>query len=248
MDDRPALLLRKAHALAGVLPLGVFLLGHLLVQSTALRGREAFQQAVGNIEARPALTGVLVVLFVLLPLAFHGAYGLSFLLRRRKNPLLYAYRRPWLCALQRASGVVVLVFLLVHLWDYRFQTWFFGMPEADLYGVLAASLSSTRGGIPWKALLYVVGMAGMAFHFGNGLLAFADAWGFLPTPSRQRAAAWASGALGIVLFVVGTETVLHFATGAPALFPAAPAIRTKSTAPCPGPPLAPNPMQSPIKK
>ena len=193
--------------------MGVFLCEHLWTNASALRGRGSFDEAVGQIQAMPGLPAI-EIFGIFLPLAFHAIYGVVLALRSQPNLQRYAYTRNWLYFLQRATGVFALIFLLVHLWEFRVQKWLFGMDALAFYDRLSAHLSSTGpGGVPWMSILYMVGIASACFHLANGLSTFCLGWGIAQTRRSQRALGWAFGALGTALFLIGIETTVWFATG-----------------------------------
>lgn len=204
--------LRRLHSLSGAVPLVVFLLAHLTTNAAALWGQRSYDTWVERVHALPGLA-VLEIFGLLVPLAVHA--GLGIWLSRSASPSLvtYPFARSWSYVLQRVSGVAVLVFLVVHLWEFRVQKWLFGMDTRSFYPALAAGLSSTRWGIPWRALLYVGGLLAVCVHLANGLFGFACTWGLVV--SRRAQVRWfaLTAALGVLAFVVGTSTVLHFATG-----------------------------------
>jgi succinate dehydrogenase/fumarate reductase cytochrome b subunit (b558 family) len=210
---RRAFLLRKLHSLTGVLPVGAFLCEHLWTNASALRGRGSFDEAVGQIQAMPGLPAI-EIFGILLPLAFHAGYGVVLALRARPNVQRYAFTRNWLFLLQRITGVVALLFLLVHLWEFRVQKWLFGMDALAFYDRLGAHLSSTGpGGVPWMSVLYLVGIGSACFHLANGMTTFCLGWGITRTRRAARFFAWAFGGLGVALFLIGVETTMWFATG-----------------------------------
>jgi hypothetical protein len=51
-------------------------------------------------------------------------------------------------------------------------------------------------------------------HFANGLWGFSFSWGLCVSRRSQRLFAATFAALGAVVFVLGANTVLYFATGA----------------------------------
>jgi succinate dehydrogenase/fumarate reductase cytochrome b subunit len=175
---------KKLHSLSGVVPVGVFLIEHLWTNSRALQGEDAFNQAVGDIQNLPYLP-LIEVFGIFLPLAFHSFYGLYLAFRGKPNALKYPYATNWL----------------------------FGMRSEAFYQTLEAHLSSTYGGVPWLALLYMVGVGSAVFHFANGLAGVCMAWGLTVTKVAQRRAAVVCGAIGLALFFLGANTVLFFATG-----------------------------------
>ena len=196
-----------------MLPVGVFLCEHLWTNASALRGRASFDEAVSQIQAMPGLP-VIEIFGIFLPLAFHAVYGVVLALRAEPNVQRYSYARNWLYFLQRVTGVFALLFLLVHLWEFRVQKWLFGMDSLAFYDTLGAHLSSTSaGGVPWMSVLYLVGIASACFHLANGLSTFCLGWGFTQTRRSQKTFAWLFGALGIALFLIGVDTTVWFATG-----------------------------------
>jgi succinate dehydrogenase / fumarate reductase, cytochrome b subunit len=211
-DGRRAFYLRRLHSLSGVVPVGVFLVFHLWTNAAALGGRSAYDRAVGPIQDIPLLP-LFEIFGVLLPLGFHAAYGLVITARSRPNPAAYPLTKNWLYLLQRVSGVVILVFVLFHLWEFPFQKWWFGMSAAAFHGKLEQHLSWTWAGVPWVALGYVIGVAASVFHLANGMVGFSITWGVATRPASLRRIGIASAALGAVLFLVSFATIVQLATG-----------------------------------
>jgi len=197
---------------SGVLPVGVFLVEHLWTNAAALQGEAAFAGAVNDIQSLPLLPAI-ELFGIFLPLAFHSFYGVYLAVQGRQNALQYRYARNWLYFLQRMTGMVALVFILYHLGEFRLQKWLYGMRVEAFYPTLEAHLSATYWGVPWTAILYLVGLAASVFHFANGLSGFAMSWGLTATRASQQRAAVASWAVGLTLFGLGAVTVLFFATG-----------------------------------
>ncbi len=216
--NKRAYILKKLHSLSGVVPVGVFLVEHLWTNAKALQGESAFTQAVADIQALPYLPFI-EVFGIFLPLAFHSFYGVVLALGSKPNVQLYRYARNWLYVLQRVSGMVAFVFIAIHLYEYRIHKWLFGMRSEAFYGSLSAHLSSTSAGIPWVAVLYLIGILAVSFHFANGVWGFLFSWGVTVTRASQRRSGYACAALGVGLFLLGANTVLYFATGSRFYFP-----------------------------
>jgi succinate dehydrogenase/fumarate reductase cytochrome b subunit (b558 family) len=203
--------LRKAFSLTGVVPIGAFLIAHLWTYSKALSGRQAFEASLRD---SSPYSLVLEVVFVWLPIAFHAIYGVKLTFEARPKLASYPYSKNWMYVLQRVTGIVALAFIGWHFWQLRFRLLTGELAHEDVFPLLCAELSSTGpGGVPWIALAYLAGVAASAFHLANGLSGFCFSWGI--TRSR-RATRWASaafGLFGIVLFAIGANTVIYFATG-----------------------------------
>jgi succinate dehydrogenase / fumarate reductase, cytochrome b subunit len=61
--------------------------------------------------------------------------------------------------------------------------------------------------------VYIVGIAASVFHLANGLWGFCFSWGITVSRRAQRSAATVFGLLGLVLFLLGANTAIYFATG-----------------------------------
>lgn len=230
-DDRTA----RLHRISGALALAAFVVVHLLVQASALGGAARYASLAGALARSPGV-GFLELLLVAAPFTVHAATGIA-LLRRGREDSRYGGRRAWVT--QRAAAVVVLVFVLVHTWELRAQRLFFGLAPEGLYTTLTAHLSSTAGGLPWRALFYVLGTLAVAIHLANGLYAAVGRG-----RPRMRTV---TVALGIAVFLVGTAIVVGLATGT-RLLPAAD-DDSGPQAPCgsavkPAPPPFPAPRPS----
>lgn len=218
-ESRRSFLLRKLHSLTGALPVGGFLLFHFWTNAKALQGQERFDSAVAEISHMPYLP-VLEIGLVVLPLAFHALYGVKLVLEGKPNVGSYTFSRNWMYTLQRVTGVLAFAFIGFHLWSYWAQKWLGRMAPEEFYPRLCADMASTVGGVPVIALVYLFGIAVSVFHFANGLWGFCFSWGVTVSRRAQRMAAVVFGALGLVVFLFGANTVIYFATGAP--FPGTP--------------------------
>jgi succinate dehydrogenase / fumarate reductase, cytochrome b subunit len=204
---------RRAFSWTGVFPLGAFLVLHLALNAQALRGAPAFAAAVHATHRVPALP-LVEALFVFAPLAFHGALGLWFVVTRTPLAPPAPYPPPLRIAM-RATAVVALAFLAMHLSELRFHAYGVRLRGDELATVLDADLSSISLGVPWRGLGYLFATACVTFHFVCGL------WGFFATSRsgrestrRRRWAAWAAIAGGLAMWVQFADVVVLRATGA----------------------------------
>ncbi|EYF04070.1 succinate dehydrogenase [Chondromyces apiculatus] len=216
---RRRLSLRKLHALAGVVPVGVFLVVHLCLQAKALEGQAAYDAAFAPLAAFAAFTQapvarVLELGLVILPLAFHALYGVKLALEGKPEEGKYPASRRWMYTVQRATGIVAFLFVGFHLWEYWAQQWLGRTAPEQLYPSLAANLSSMVGPVPVVAFAYLSGIAASAVHLALGLWTFCVSWGLTVSRRAQVGAAWAFGLLGLLVFLLGASTTLYFATGA----------------------------------
>ena len=112
--------IRRLHSLLGVIPLGVFLIQHLLVNFTATYSEEAFNFAAGIMGNLPFVI-LLEIFIIYLPILFHGIYGIYIAFTAKNNVGRYGTYRNWMFVLQRISGVVAFIFITVHVYQTRFQ-------------------------------------------------------------------------------------------------------------------------------
>jgi len=220
-DERSRL--RHWHALSGLLPIGLFLVEHLVVNAKALSGEAAFERTVTFVDRLP-FWAVIEIVFVLAPLVFHAGYGVVLLLDK-KSASDSPYTPNWRLV-TRGAAWIALVFIAYHVYALRVPRWTSGVSASAMHTVLTAHLSGATGSasgvaMPWMAIFYLLGIAATILHFAAGT------WGFLvrakhvTTPSAIRRAAIASGALGAVLFALASITVISLASGAP-VFPPPP--------------------------
>jgi succinate dehydrogenase/fumarate reductase cytochrome b subunit (b558 family) len=210
--SRASFYLRRLHSLTGALPLGGFLAVHLWTNASVLAGAPAFQHAVDQIAEIPALAYVEVAL-ILAPLTFHAVYGVWLARNARPNVAAYTFATHWAYVMQRITGVVTFAFVVFHLWQFWAQKVFYGMHHSAFYDGLVRSMSASTWGIPWYALLYLVGVASTVFHFANGLATFCITWGLAASPRARSRVAWAATTVGTLLFLLGASSVISLATG-----------------------------------
>ncbi|RBW69034.1 succinate dehydrogenase cytochrome b558 subunit [Bacillus taeanensis] len=192
---------RKLHSLLGVIPLGVFLIQHLVVNHFATKGEEAFNTAAHFMETLP-FRYVLETLVIFLPLLFHGIYGVYISFQAKNNVSRYGYFRNLMFLLQRITGIVALIFITWHVWQTRVQAQF----GADVnYNMMADILAS-----PVAVVLYLIGVISVIFHFSNGLWSFFVSWGLTVTPRSQKLFSYVTMVIFIALSIVGIRSIFAF--------------------------------------
>ena len=184
---------------------------HLLANASILESPGAFQRTVYQIHALGMLLPVVEWLFIFLPILFHGLLGLVIIRWGLMNTGTYPYASNIRYMLQRASGLIALVFILWHV--FHMHGWF----HADVWLKHVAeplggarfrpySAPSTLGAAMQGVLMpfiYGIGVLTCVFHFANGLWTMGITWGVWTSPGAQRRANWLCGTVGAVLGVVG---------------------------------------------
>lgn len=193
---------RRLHSLLGVIPIGLFLVQHLVVNHFATGGPESFNKAadfMGNLPFRIVLETVVIYL----PILFHAIYGLYIAFTANNNAGKYGYFRNWMFLLQRVSGVITLIFIAWHVWQTRVAAAFGSEVNFDM---MADILSS-----PFMFVFYVIGVISTIFHFANGLWSFLVSWGITVSPRSQVISTYFTIGVFVVLSIVAIRTLLAFA-------------------------------------
>ncbi|OLO27813.1 succinate dehydrogenase [Alkalihalophilus pseudofirmus] len=192
---------RKLHSLLGVIPVGIFLIQHLVVNHFATRGASAFNQASHFMESLP-FRYFLEIFIIFIPLLYHAIYGLYIAFQARNNVSHYGFFRNWMFLLQRVTGVITLIFVVWHVYETRIQAAF----GAEVnYNMMADILSS-----PFMLVFYFVGVIATIFHFANGLWSFAVSWGITVTPRSQVISTYVTIGIFVALTWVGVRAILAF--------------------------------------
>ena len=204
--QRNHFLLRKLHSLAGLIPLGVFILKHFWANAHILThyGPVAFNEQKEEIHGYPGFNFIEWAIFI--PLAFHAFYGLAIWLQAKNNTTAYQYTRNVFYSFQRWTGVIIFAFLIIHIWFTRVQEAFFGsyVDARYMYDYLAT----------WYIFaIYVVGVLATTFHFGNGLWNMGITWGVTIGPKAQRLSMYAAMMVFGVLAATGVAVAIEFFSG-----------------------------------
>ncbi|MCD5323774.1 MULTISPECIES: succinate dehydrogenase cytochrome b558 subunit [Pontibacillus] len=192
---------RRLHSLLGVIPVGVFLLQHLVVNHFATRGEQAFNDAAHFMESLPFRI-VLELFIIFIPLYFHAIYGVYIAFTSKNNVNQYGYFRNWMFYLQRISGIITLIFVTWHVWETRIQAAF---GEEVNFSLMADILSN-----PFMVAFYIIGVVSTTFHFANGLWSFLVSWGITMSPRSQRISTYVTLAIFVALSYVGVAAILAF--------------------------------------
>ncbi|HDR6388453.1 succinate dehydrogenase cytochrome B558 [Bacillus tropicus] len=192
---------RKWHSLMGVIPVGVFLTQHLIVNNFATRGAEAFNKAAGFMELLP-FRYALEIFIIFLPILYHAIYGLYIAFTAKNNAVSYSYFRNWMFVFQRISGIVTLIFISWHVWETRIQAM---LGKEVNYDMMADILNN-----PAMFAFYLVGVVSTIFHFANGLWTFCISWGITVSPRSQRISTYVTLAIFLGLSYVGVSALLAF--------------------------------------
>jgi succinate dehydrogenase / fumarate reductase cytochrome b subunit len=189
---------------------GVFLCIHLSVNASIMAGADAFQFAVDQLHKLDKL-GILKaveVLFIFVPIAFHAVLGIIIWLSGSQNLLQYRYCGNLRYTLQRWTGIIAIVFIVLHLWHVH---WIIpGGIEFDAHAAAASTVGAMQ--VWWSAPLYAIGVLCAVFHLANGVWTFLITWGVTIGPRSQTLSAWVCGLIGVVLGLFGIGALIKLET------------------------------------
>lgn len=232
-------LLRRLHSLTGIVPIGVFLIVHLLTNSSILWGKPAlrgeypelshqeggvayfFKEVKWINEEVPHLLLIEITLWS--AIAFHAILGVFYARSGKSNLARYAYQDNRRYVWQRISGYVGVLFIFYHVATLRWG-WSFLIPPFDgsvqwshhaSASTLAAALRGGFDGFTFWGLLvslfYFTGVSLLVFHFANGLWTAAITWGVTVSTAAQKRWGYVCAGLGAALMVMGWSSVIGFA-------------------------------------
>jgi succinate dehydrogenase / fumarate reductase cytochrome b subunit len=195
---------RKLHSLLGVIPIGAFLLEHLLSNFEALQGPVAYGLQVKFLNSLP-LVRVLEWVFIFLPILYHGIYGVYIWIRGQSNIVYYPWAGNWMYIAQRYTGLIAFAYILQHVLRQRFMG--VSLPENPGAAFHKVQMELAN---PWMLAVYVIAMIAVCWHFSYGIWLFAAKWGITPGETARKRFGYACAGLGIVLVFMGLASIWAF--------------------------------------
>lgn len=208
--SRHDFLIRRLHSLSGLVPVGAYMVIHLMTNASVLDSPNAYQRSVYMIHSLGGLLWVVEWLFIFIPLLFHAIIGVVIIQGGLPNSTTYRYGKNIRYTLQRATGMIALLFILWHVFHmhgwFHFQWWMTNIVEPLGGGQFkafnaASSLGRAMNGFVMP-LLYAIGILACVFHLANGIWTMGITWGVWVSPVAQRRADVVCAVFGIGLAAV----------------------------------------------
>ena len=194
---------RRLHSLLGVLPVGLFLAFHLSLNFTAVGGEQTYNDSTGVMDLVPhALLLIVEWVVIYIPLMFHAFYGIYIAFTATNNTKRFSTFRNWMFALQRFTGIFLVIFIAWHIFQTRIQK---ALGEEVNFDMMAAIVDS-----PWMLGFYIVGILAATFHLANGLWSFLVSWGITQSKKSQQIATYITLLFFVILSIVGVAAILAF--------------------------------------
>jgi succinate dehydrogenase / fumarate reductase, cytochrome b subunit len=200
----------KLHSLTGIVPIGAFLVEHIVSNYETINGPLAYAQQVKFLNSLP-LVRVLEWTFIFIPLAFHALYGLFIAFRGRVSVNVYPWASNWMYLSQRITGIIAFLYIIQHVWRQRFSG--VSLPEhpGAAFHKVQVELSN-----PWMLAIYVIAMIATTWHFAYGIWLFAAKWGITPGDKARKKFGWVCGLGGAALCLMGLISIYAVVSAPPA--------------------------------
>ncbi|WP_096269610.1 succinate dehydrogenase cytochrome b558 subunit [Paucisalibacillus globulus] len=195
---------RRLHSLLGVVPIGIFMVQHLVINHFAVYGEESFNKAANFMHNLPFVLA-LEIFVIYLPILFHAILGVYIVFIAKNNVRRYGFVRNWLFYVQRVTGIITLVFIAWHVFETRVQV---ALGASLDYSLMEGILTN-----PFMFWFYIIGVLSAVFHFSNGLWGFLVSWGIAQSPRSQKIVTYATILVFLVVSYIGIRTLITFAYG-----------------------------------
>src|SRR5882757_8570381 len=192
---------RKLHSLSGIIPIGAFLVEHIVSNFETVNGPLAYAKQVLFLNSLP-LVRVLEWVFIFIPLAFHAGYGVFIAFRGRSNTNIYPWAGNRMYLMQRITGLIAFVYIIQHVWRQRFS----GVSLPEHPGAAFAKVQHELAN-PWMLAIYVIAMIATTWHFAYGIWLFAAKWGITPGERARKKFGWVCGLGGAALCLMGLISI-----------------------------------------
>lgn len=199
---RNQFLIYRLFSLAGLLPIGAYVVMHLAVNASVLAGPGMYQKQVDAIHSLGD-TAVLILEWTLIfiPILFHAIVGFWIISGGLPNAGAYPYGSNVRYTLQRGTAFVVAFFILFHL----LQMHHLGKPVGG--GRFDPEHATSSAAIVLDPLLmkiiYTVGTLCAVYHLANGLWTFGITWGIWISDRAQRRAGYVCAVFGLIVAFFG---------------------------------------------
>lgn len=193
---------RRLHSLLGVVPIGIFVVQHLIINHFIVYGEESFNKAASFMGNLPFVLA-LELFVIYIPILFHAILGVYIVFIARNNVKRYGFWRNWFFLLQRITGIITLIFIVWHVWQTRVQV---ALGNAEVNVELMEGILTQ----PFYFWFYIVSIIAIVFHLANGLWGFAVSWGIAQSPRSQQIITYFTVIVFLVVSYIGIRTVIEF--------------------------------------
>jgi succinate dehydrogenase / fumarate reductase cytochrome b subunit len=206
---RHQFLIYRLFSLAGLIPVGAYLVVHLLVNASILNGAPTYQAQVDRIHSLGVILPIVEWTFIFIPILFHASIGFIIISGMMPNTAAYPYNGNVRYTLQRATGMILFLFIVLHVIQMHKMGVSLG---GGKFNADAASSTVADALKPFSyRLFYGIGVLCAVYHLANGLWTQGITWGIWTTEEAMRRAGWICLVFGILLGGAGLASLYGFA-------------------------------------
>lgn len=202
---RHQFLIYRLFSLSGLIPVGAFLVVHLLTNASVLSGAGAFQSRVDMIHSLGPLLVPIEWVFIFLPMLFHATVGFVIIANGLPNVGSYPYVGNVRYTLQRATGMIAFVFIIGHIIHLHWMGEPLGGGKFDPHAATSSAAVAIHPVL--TSILYAIGVLCAVFHLANGLWTLGITWGIWTSPAAMRRANAVSIVIGVLLAAAGLGSI-----------------------------------------
>lgn len=212
---RHEFLIRRLHSLSGLIPVGAYMVVHLLVNASVLESPATFQKNVYQIHSLGSLLPFVEWTFIFIPILFHAIIGVAIVMGGIPNTGNYPYAANRRYTLQRVTGMIAFVFIAIHVfhmhgWIHE-DTWLEKVVKplggAEFHPYNAASSAGLALQNYVMVAIYLIGILACVFHLANGIWTMGITWGAWVSPKAQHRASVVCSVFGVLLAIVGVSAL-----------------------------------------
>ncbi len=178
----------------GLVPLGIWTTVHLWNNLAAFGGARQWERSV-TFHQNP-LTDYAGFWALAIFIVWHAFWGIRRTKRGQPNGYPYLGNARWW--LQRITAIGLLLFLGAHIWLAKLHPRLVTQ-QAESFNDLAAHMAHHAPTL----IVYLLGIAAIAYHLGNGLWNFAFGFGIVTSQRGMKCATWVTGLVVVALLAVG---------------------------------------------
>jgi len=214
-------LIRRLHSLSGLVPVGGYMIVHLVVNASVLESPATFQKNVYSIHSAGSLLPWIEWAFIFLPILFHAIIGLVIIAGGMPNTVHYPYKENFRYTLQRATGILAFFFIAIHVfhmhgWFNHFDPWMKNVVYPFGGGQFKAFNAASTAGVALQGwgyvAIYLIGVLSCVYHLANGIWTMGITWGVWTSPAAQARASAVCMAFGLLLAIVAVSALFGMRT------------------------------------
>jgi len=198
---RHQFLIYRLFSLAGIFPIGGYVILHLLTNATVLDSPATYQSKVDTIHSLGIILPLVEWVFIFIPILFHAAVGWLIISGMVANVTSYPQMSNIRYTLQRVTGMIAFVFILWHVWHMHQLGLAAGGGNFNAHHAASSAATALQNAAVVAG--YIVGTLSAVYHLANGIWTFGITWGIWTSPKAMRGASYVCLAFGILLAGVG---------------------------------------------